>query len=95
MLKASLDQEVAEAVDHQWIGLCHNRLDDVILLLSCADLELLLKEDRSLLIIVAHDLVNNVLPVAINSTVKQTTVVERLGSRQIGRTLGNSSLDTM
>lgn len=81
MLEASLDQEVAEAIDHQGIGLCDNSFNDFILLLRCADLELLLKEDRSLLIIVADNLVNDVFPVAVNGTVKETTVVERFGGR--------------
>lgn len=39
-------------------------LNDLVLLLSSANFELLLQEDRSLLIIVADDLVNDVLPVA-------------------------------
>lgn len=92
VFKASLNQEVSEAIDHQRIGLCNNCLNDLIFLLRCADLELLLKEDGSLLVIVADNLVNNVLPVAVDSTVKKTTVVERLSSRQVGCTFGNSSL---
>jgi len=45
MLKAALDEEVAKAVDHQGISLSDDGLDDLILLLRSADLELLLQED--------------------------------------------------
>ena len=93
VLKAALNQEVSEAVDHQWISLSDNRLNNVILLLGCADLELLLQEDRSLLIIVANDLVNNVLPVAVNSAVKKTAVVEWLSSWQVSLALSGNSLN--
>ena len=92
VLEATLDQEVAEAVDHQGVGLSDNRLNDVILLLSCPNLELLLQEDGSLLIIVADDLVDNILPVAVDSAVKETAVVEWLSGWQISLTLNGNSL---
>lgn len=70
MLKATLYKEVAEAVDHQCIGLRDNCLHNLILLLRCAYLELLLKKDGSLLVIVADDLIDNVLPVAAHVSVQ-------------------------
>jgi hypothetical protein len=92
MLKAALNQEVSKAVDHQWICLSDDSLNNVILLLSGANLELLLEEDGSLLIIIADNLVNNVLPVAIDSAIKKTAVVERFSGWQISLTLWGSSL---
>jgi len=83
VLKAALNQEVSEAVDHQRIGLRDDRLDDVILLLWRADLQLLLQEDRRLLIVVTDDLVDDILPVAAHVTVQQTTVVHRLDRRHV------------
>src|SRR5699024_8925046 len=56
MLKAALDEEVSEAIDHQGIGLGNDRFDNVILLLGRANLELLLEEDGCLLVIVANNL---------------------------------------
>jgi len=44
MLEASLNQEVTKAIDHQWICLSNNCLDNLILLVGCTNLELLLKE---------------------------------------------------
>lgn len=38
MLEAALDEEVAEAVDHQWIGLGDDGLYNLILLLRCSNL---------------------------------------------------------
>lgn len=69
VLKAALDEEVAEAVDHESIGLFDDGLDDIILLLLGADLELLLQEDGSLLVVAVNDLVDNVLPVAAHVAV--------------------------
>ena len=63
MLEASLDEEVSETVDHEWVCLVDDGLDNLILLLCGADLELLLEEDRSLLVVVADDLIDNVLPI--------------------------------
>lgn len=63
MLEASLNEEVTKTVDHERVGLIDDSLDDVKLLFSCANLQLLLQKDGSLLIIVAHNLVDNILPV--------------------------------
>lgn len=70
VLEAALDQKVTKAVNHQRIGLGHNGFDDVILLLGSPNLEFLLQEDGSLLVIVANNLVNNVLPVAADVAVE-------------------------
>lgn len=78
MLEATLHEEVSEAVDHQGISLSDNSFNDLVLLLHCANFELLLQEDRGLLIIVANNLVDYVLPVASHATIKEATVIERL-----------------
>lgn len=92
MLEAALDQKITEPVNHQWICLSNDGLDDVILLLSGTNLELLLKEDRCLLIIVANNLVNNILPVAVDSAIKKTAIVERLSGWQVSLTLSSNHL---
>jgi hypothetical protein len=70
MLEAALDKEIAKAIDHQWIGLSDNGLNNIIFLLSRPNFELLLKEDRCLLVIIANNLIDNVLPVAVDGAVK-------------------------
>ncbi len=70
VLEAALHQEVAEAVDHEWIRLVDNCINDLKLLFYSANLELLLEKDRSLLIIAANNLIDNVLPVAGNRLVE-------------------------
>lgn len=93
MLKAALHQEVAEPVDHQGVGLSNNRLHDVVLLVRGADLELLLQKDGGLLVIVAHNLVDDVLPVASDVAVKKAAIVERLGrGRDVGLAFAGNGL---
>jgi len=92
VLEAALNQEVTKAIDHQWISLCDNSLNYIILLLSSANFELLLEKDGSLLIIIADDLIDNILPVAIDGSIKKTTVVKRFSGWQIGLTFRGSSL---
>lgn len=92
MLEAALDQEVSEAIDHEWIRLSNNRLDDIVLLLCGTDLELLLKEDGGLLVVVADNLVNDVLPVAVDSSIKKASVIERLSSWQVRLSFNGNSL---
>ena len=77
MFKAALNEEISESVHHQGVCLGHNGLDDLVLLLWSSDLQLLLQKNRCLLIIVANNFVDDVLPVAIDVSVKKTTVVER------------------
>ena len=77
-LEAALNKEVAKAVDHEWVGLSNNRLNNLVLLLNSAHFELLLQENRSLLVIVANDFVNNIFPVASHGAIEETTVIERL-----------------
>lgn len=77
MLETTLHEEVAETVDHQSISLRDDGLNNVVLLLRSANFELLLKEDRGLLIVVADDLIDDVFPVAAHVTVKQATIVHR------------------
>lgn len=70
MLEASLNEEVAKAVDHQRICLLVDGCDYLVLLFWSANLELLLQEDRGLLIVIAHDLVHDILPVAVHVAVQ-------------------------
>lgn len=70
VLEAALHEKVAEAVDHERVGLVDDGLHNLELLVLCADLELLLEEDRRLLVIVADDLIDNVLPVAAHVAVQ-------------------------
>lgn len=92
VLEAALNEEVAEPVNHERIGLGNNGLDNLVLLLGCADLELLLQEDRRLLIVVADNLVDNVLPVAVDVAVQKATVVQGLGGWQVRLTFCSNSL---
>lgn len=87
MLKASLNEKVSKPVHHQGVRLSHDSLDYIVLLLRSTDLEFLLQENRRLLIVVADDLVNNILPVAVHVTIQQSTIVERLGRGQISWSL--------
>lgn len=77
MLKATLNQEVPEAIDHQGVRLRHDCLNNLILLLRAADLELLLKKDGRLLVIVANDLVHDVLPIGADVFIKESAIIER------------------
>jgi hypothetical protein len=70
VFEATLHEEIAKTVNHQCISLSNNGFDNVELLLISANFKLLLKEDGCLLVIIANDFVNNVLPVAINCAVK-------------------------
>ena len=78
MLEATLHEEISEAVDHQRISLGNNSFNDLVLLLRCANFELLLQEDGGLLVIVANDLVDDIFPVAGHATIEEATIVERL-----------------
>jgi hypothetical protein len=93
VFEATLNQKVSESVDHQWIGLSNDGFNNVKLLLGSTDLELLLQEDGGLLVIVANDLINNVLPVAVDCAVKEAAIVEWLSGWQIGLSFSSNSLD--
>ena len=69
MLKAALNQEVPEAIDHQRVSLVDNGRNNLVLLLGSADLELLLQKDGGLLVIATDNLVDDVLPVASDALV--------------------------
>lgn len=70
VLETTLDEKVTEAIDHQWMGLKNDSVHNLILLVGCADLELLLEKDGGLLVIIAYYLVDNVLPIAIHVAVE-------------------------
>ena len=78
MLEAALDEEVAKSVDHEWVGLTDNCFNDFVFLLSCSDLELLLKENGRLLIIAADNLIHDVFPITRDILIKKASVIERL-----------------
>ena len=92
MLEAALDEEVTEPIDHQGIGLVDDGLNDLELLLRSAKLQLLLKEDGGLLVIAAHDLVDDVAPVAAHVTIEQATIVQRLDGAHVVLALGGNRL---
>lgn len=92
MLKAPLNQEVAETVDHQGMSLDNNGVNDLVLLLGRSDLELLLQEYRGLLVVDAYDLVHNVLPIASSVAIEKAAVVQGLGRGQIRRALSGRGL---
>jgi hypothetical protein len=75
MLETSLHQKVAEPIDHKRISLGDNRLDNLVLLVWSPNFELLLEEDRSLLVITTNDLVDDIFPVAIDIAIKKSPVV--------------------
>jgi hypothetical protein len=87
MFKTTLHQEVSKTVDHQWVRLGHDGLDDLVLLFGSTHLELLLQKDGRLLVVIADNLVHDILPVAIDIAVQKASIVEWLSRRQIGRTL--------
>ncbi len=92
MFEAALDQEIAEAVDHQGISLGNDGFNDLVLLFRSANLEFLLEEDGGLLVVVTDNLVDNILPVAIDIAIQQTAVVEGLGGWKVGLALGGNGL---
>lgn len=83
VLEAALNQEVAETIDHKRIGLSDDSLHDLKLLLWCTELQLLLEENGCLLIVAAHDLVNDVAPVAALVTVEQAAIVQWLNGAHV------------
>lgn len=85
MLEAALNEEVTETVNHERIRLVNDGADNLELLLSSADLELLLQEDGGLLIVAANNFVHDVLPVAGDSLVKQATVIHGFKRSNISR----------
>ena len=66
MLKAALNQEVAKTVNHQGVGLSDDSLDYFVFLFRSADFQLLLEEDGGLLVVVTDNLVDDILPVAVD-----------------------------
>lgn len=93
MLETALDKEVTKTIDHERIGLGNDGFNNLVFLLRGPDLEFLLKEDGCLLVIVADNLVNNVLPITVDVAVKKTAIVQGLGSGQIGLSLGRNGLN--
>lgn len=69
MFEAALYQKVAKAIYHQRVSLCNDGLDNLEFLFHGANLELLLQENGSLLVVIADDFVDDVFPVARNATI--------------------------
>lgn len=70
----------------------NNCFNNIILLISGPNFELLLEEYRRLLIIITNNLVYNILPIAVHSTIKKTAVIEGLSCRQISLSLSSDGL---
>jgi hypothetical protein len=83
MFKATLNQEVAEAINHQVVSLSNDGIDDIKLLLRRARLELVLQEDGSLLVIVLDDSIDDHVVVAAHAAIKQAAVVDVFTSMQM------------
>jgi hypothetical protein len=83
VLKTALDKEISKAIDHEWIGLVNNCLDNIMFLFGCADFQLLLQENRGLLIVTADYFVYNIFPITRHILVKEPSIVERLKRRHV------------
>lgn len=70
MLKAALNKKISKSVHHQWVRLGDNGFDNFVLLLWGAHFQLLLQENGSLLVIIADNLVNDVLLVAVDVAIE-------------------------
>jgi hypothetical protein len=92
VFEAALDQKIAKAIDHKRICLVDNGFDNFELLLGCADFQLLLQKDGSLLVIVTDDFVHNIFPIAGRSFVKKTAIVHWLERRNVGLTASSIHL---
>lgn len=95
MLEAALDQEISKAIDHERVCLSNNGFDNFVFLLRSSDFELLLEEDGSLLVVVADNLVDDVLPIAIDVAIQKTTIVEGLGGGQIRLSFSSDCLESI
>jgi hypothetical protein len=93
MLEAALDEEISKAIDHEWVCLSNDGFDNFVFLLRSSDFELLLEEDGSLLVVVADNLVDDVLPVAIDVAIQKTTIVEGFSGGQIRLPFGSDCLN--
>lgn len=87
MLEASLYKKVPKPVDHQGVGLGNDGLNNFVFLFRGPHLQLLLQEYGSLLIIVANNLIHDVLPIAVDISIEETSVVERLGGCKVRRSI--------
>lgn len=65
------------------ISLSDDGLNNLELLLGGADLELLLQEYRGLLVVVAYNLVDDVLPVTVDIAIEESAIVQGLGGRKV------------
>jgi hypothetical protein len=70
VLKASLDEKVSKSVNHKLISLSNDSIHDGMLLIGCTDLKLLLQKNGCLLIVIANNLIDDILPVAVHTSFK-------------------------
>lgn len=78
VFKAALYKEISKPVDHQRISLRNDCINDGMLLFHCPNLEFLLEENGCLLVIVANNLVHNILPIAVDASLEQSPVIQGL-----------------
>jgi hypothetical protein len=93
VLEATLNEEIAKAIDHERICLIDDSFDDLELLLGSPNFQLLLQEDAGLLVIVANDLVDDVFPIAGNRLVQEATIVHWLKGSHVGLSIHAASLN--
>lgn len=70
MLKTTLNEKISKSINHKRVCLGNNGFDDFEFLLRCAHFELLLQENGSLLVVIADNLVNDVLLVAVDVAIE-------------------------
>jgi hypothetical protein len=77
-LEDALDEEVAKAVAHELETTVDDGVDDGVLESWLGVLDLLLEEDRCLLVVVRDDLLDNDIPVRRDTRLKEVTPVDLL-----------------
>lgn len=92
MFEAALNQKVTKAIDHQWICLLGDSIDDFVFLIDRPCLQLLLEKDRRLLVVATDNLVNDVLPVTRDILLQKATIVQWLGGRKVSLLRGIGQL---
>lgn len=59
VFETTLDEKVTETVDHEWMTVSDDSVDDFVFLGLRCDFELLLQEERRLLITLTNDFFND------------------------------------
>ena len=95
MLETTLNEEVTKPIDHQRISLVHYSLNNIVLVFGGANFELLLKEKRGLLIIVADNFVYYKLPVTRNILIHKSAIIEWFERLTVRLHSNRSSLEVL